>query len=329
MSVSNHATVLVSDRNLIVPTVQVALQLAEAGRNLTDVIIVTGGLSSDEIETLRETLTPQRVTLLDSSEEISSLLKEFDFGDNHYTPTSLARLLLDDILPAQYEHILYIDGDTYVTGDLTKLFRLRVPSGQIGAALDSLFLHIGGTSEFSSKLREYRRKFGAEEPENYFNAGILAAERATWKSFGPQALEFYRKNYEDCIYHDQSGLNVVCKNAVHWISPENNFSTDFRLMGFQLYVKPRIFHFSGATKPWNSRINPWPLRIHSAYQALLSAHSGLSSFMTRPNPDQKRRLRNRLIAHIVNDAPGLTQPTRMMEKHAFFRRHLETHHFAA
>lgn len=303
------------------------MQLAHAGKDLTDVIIVTGGLSPDEIGTLRDTLVPHHVTMLDSSKEITALLQEFDFGDYHYTPTSLARLLLDDILPAQYEHILYIDGDTYVTGDLTDLFRLRVPSGRIGAALDSMFLHLEGDSEFARKLRAYRQKFGSAEPEQYFNAGILAAERASWKSFGPQAMDFYRTHYEDCIYHDQSGLNAVCANAVHWISPAYNFSTDFRLMGFQLYVKPQLYHFSGASKPWNSRLNPWPVGIYDAYQALLTSHRNLAPFMNNPKPDQKRRIRNRLISHILNDAPGLKKPARLLEKHAYFRQYLERHNF--
>ena len=329
MSVTNHATVLVSDRNLIVPTAQVALQLAHAGRDLTDVLIVTGGLGAAEFEMLRDSLAPHGVTVLDSSREITALLNEFDFGDNHYTPTSLARLLLDDILPSRYEHILYFDGDTYVAGDLGDLFRLRVPSGKIAAGLDSLFIHLEGSSQFAEKLRTYRRKHSTLGPDNYFNAGILAADRATWKTIGPKALEFYRDRYEDCIFHDQSALNVICENAVHWFSPSYNFSTDFRLMGFGLYVKPKVFHFSGASKPWNSRVNPWPIHIHGVYKTLLSAHQVLTPFVTTPDPEQNRKLRNRLIAHIIHDAPGLKKPARLLEKHAYFRDYLQKHQFAA
>ena len=328
MSVLNHATVLVSDRNLIVPTAQVALQLAQAGRNMTDVVVVTGGLSQGEFETLQALLAPHRVTVLNSSSEITSLLNEFDFGDNHYTPTSLGRLLLDQILPQQYEHILYFDGDTYVAGDLSTLFELRVPPGKIAAGLDSMFIHFDGTSEFANKLRLYRRKHSSLGPDSYFNAGILAAERATWKTIGNQALSFYRNNYEDCIFHDQSALNVICENAVQWLSPAYNFSTDFRLMRFDLHVRPKVMHFSGASKPWNFRLNPWPRHIHGDYKAFLAENSGLSAFAMRPDPLQMRMLRNRLLVHIVYDAPGLIKPARILVKHAYFRNLMKTRSFA-
>jgi lipopolysaccharide biosynthesis glycosyltransferase len=325
---SNHATVLVSDRNLIVPTAQVAAQLSRAGRDLTNVVIVTGGLAPTEFDALQEAMAAHQVSVLDSTKEITALLNEFDFGgDNHYTPTSLARLLLDDILPAQYEEILYIDGDTYVAGDLTDLFQLRVPAGKIAAGLDSLFLHIDGTSEFAGKLRNYRRKHSTLGPENYFNAGILAAQRATWKTVGPAALRFYRDHYEDCIFHDQSALNVICENAVHWISPAYNFATDFRLMGFQLHLKPKLFHFSGASKPWNSRFNPWPLHVPGDYKKFLATHPGLTPLVTRQDAEQAKKIRNRLIAHVIRDSPGLKNPARFLQKHAYFRNYMRSHQF--
>jgi len=327
--VSNHATVLVTDRNLIVPTVQAALQAAKAGQGLTDVILVTGGLDASEYEMLRSSLAGDGVTVLDSSNEIAFLLKEFDFGDNHYTPMSLGRLLLDDILPAQYEHILYLDGDTYLAGDITKLFRLRVPEGKIAASLDSLFLHLGGTSEFAVKLRDYRRKLGSVPADQYFNAGIFATTRSTWKTVGPAALSFYRDHYEDCIYHDQSAMNIICENAVEWISPEFNFLTDYRLMGFGLYVTPRILHFSGASKPWNSRFNPWPVTIYGEYKSLVARRPNLATFLKVQSPEAQRRFRNRLIAHILNDAPGLKKPTRLVEKHAYFKHYIANNSFAA
>ncbi len=328
VTLQTHATVLVSDRNLMVPTVQAALQAARAGRGLTDVIIVTGGMPAAELDTLRAAVASDPITVLDSSREIESLFAEFNFDDSlHYTPTSLARLLLDDILPPQYEHILYLDGDTYLAGDLTDLFALRVPEGQIGASLDSLFLHLGGSSAYAQKLRTYRTKLSSGPSDRYFNAGILAARRSSWKSFGPTALAFYRDHYQDCIYHDQSALNIVCENAVHWFSPKFNFLTDYRLMGFGTYVKPSLYHFSGASKPWNSRVNPWPLGIYDRYQTLLAERPGLAVFETPQSAEAKRKVRNRLIAHILNDAPGLKRPTRLVEKHAYFRDYLKTNRF--
>ena len=325
---SNHATVLVSDRNLIVPSVQAALQAAKAGQGLTNVILVTGGLDEAEFEMLRSSLAGDGVDVLDATDEITFLLKEFDFGNNHYTPMTLGRLLLHNILPPQYHHILYLDGDTYIAGDVKKLFRLRVPEGKIAASLDSLFLHLDGTSNFSHKLRGYRRKHSAGPAEQYFNGGVLAASRSTWQKIGPQALKFYRDYAEDCIFHDQSALNIICENAVEWLSPAYNFSTDYRLMGFGLYVHPRILHFSGASKPWNSRLNPWPVGIYGAYKALIVEHPSLAIFTKSLDIEVKRRFRNRLMAHILNDAPGLKSPVRFLEKHSYFKHYVANTSFA-
>jgi lipopolysaccharide biosynthesis glycosyltransferase len=292
------------------------------------VILVTGGLDAPEFEMLRSSLADDGVDVLDSSNEIAFLLKEFDFGDNHVTPMTLGRLLLHDILPPQYQHILYLDGDTYVAGDVKELFRLRVPEGRIAASLDSLFLNLDGTSEFAHKLRDYRTKHSSGPAERYFNGGVLAASRATWRKIGPQALTFYRDYSEDCIYHDQSALNIICENAVEWLSPAYNFLTDYQLMGFGLYVHPRLLHFSGASKPWNSWINPWPLGIYGEYKWLIAQHPSLAIFSKSLGIDEKRRFRNRLISHILNDAPGLKRPAHILKKHAYFKHYLANTSFA-
>lgn len=327
MRISDHATVLISDRNMIVPTTQAALQLAEAGRNLTDVIMITGGLEPGEILDLREFLDAHNVKLLDSAHEITSLLSEFHFDDTHVTATSLGRLLMADLLPAQYQHILYIDGDTFVVGDLTDLFRLRVPSGRIAASLESLFVHWDSTSEFAEKLRTYRQKHSILGPRDYFNAGILAADRSTWRSIGPEALSFYKRHHEDCIYHDQSALNVVCENRVHWISPEFNFLSDFRMMGFEAHIRPKLYHFSGAAKPWNSRFTPWPVGTYGRYEALANANPVLAPFVRTPDKEHLRKIRNRLVAHAVTEAPGIVHPRQFIKKHSFFKNYLRDRQF--
>ncbi|MCJ2012609.1 glycosyltransferase family 8 protein [Methylobacterium sp. J-076] len=323
----DHATVFISDRYFIVPTIHAAIQYAQAGKGLTDVVVVAGGLSSSEFDAIGLFLQPHGIALIDSSKEFARLFGSVSSGDNHFTAATLGRLLLAEILPSRYAHILYVDGDTYLCGDITDLFRLRVPSGKVAAALDGLFINLKGHTDYARKLRAYQSGLDAVVPERYFNAGVMAAERATWGRVGHEAFAFYRAHPERCVFFDQSALNVVCQGAVQWISPAYNFSTDFRLMGFGLHVSPRILHFSGATKPWNTRWHPWPRHLTDAYRAFVASAPALPPLMPINSPGQDRKIRNRLIHHMLFDAPGIVAPSHVIENHRFFRTYVQAHRF--
>lgn len=199
----------------------------------------------------------------------------------------MARLELPKYLPSVYQDILYMDGDTQIVGDIGALLELTVPKGQVAAAPDSLWLGYATKARYP---KDYLPGLGHVRESSYFNSGILALSRETMDSVFPEALEFFLKNSEKCLYHDQSALNAVMADRIVQLSPRYNFITDYIYLGVLNDADPAIIHFTGRPKPWINAGWPWFNRFIKQYSALVDEFPELRPFAKVVAPEYSSRI---------------------------------------
>jgi lipopolysaccharide biosynthesis glycosyltransferase len=251
-----------SDRNFLLPTLIAAWNLLkqDAVKLIADVAVVTVGMTTHEVSYLRKLVSQFEIEILNlGDKDLDS--QEWTFNKTHVPTSTLARLYTPSLIPSHYTNIVYLDGDIQIVGDLFPLISYDVPSGKLLAAPDRFLL--GGTSVGwqSSVWRDdcsYIRSLGIENPDDYFNAGVIAARSETWKDVCDSALEFFKAHSELCRYHDQSALNAVCKGKTLRLSLAYNFSSSLEAINGEDYITPRLLHFTGANKPWfKDGKSPW------------------------------------------------------------------------
>ncbi|MBY0407303.1 MAG: hypothetical protein K2Q01_06385, partial [Rickettsiales bacterium] len=204
------------------------------------------------------------------------------FHANHVPVVSLARLVLNETIPAQYENVIYLDGDLQIVGDVTPFLQYEVPEGKIAAGRGGLWMDDDVEEGRDSWNRDYLNGIGGVSPQQYFNAGVLAFRRSTWNEIAPKALAFFFEHSQLCLRHDQSALNAVCKGRVVELAPKYNFHSEYANLYAQCSYKPCIIHFTGANKPWRYSGLPWGTQFMQSYRDTLDAHPVLKPYLARP-----------------------------------------------
>lgn len=290
-----RATILVTDHGFLVPSLVVARQLheSEAGR-LTDLLIFLIDVAPDLTSRLQAAFGDWI-----NFRPVASADLNIDPGlsarfSNHVPVASLMRLAIADRIPAEYEHILYLDGDMQLLGDISPLLRVEVPEGRLAACIDNFILHEDLDGQQPRWLQRYLGGLQLKAARQYFNAGLLTCRLSSWQQIAPQALEFFRRHPELCKHHDQSALNAVC--AGNWLplSPAYNFQSLFLRFLRTGPVRPKLVHFSGGPKPWQSADCLWSPGFVQPYSQLKAEQpflSGLMPIQPQRGPSLKR-LRN-------------------------------------
>jgi len=281
----NRLIVFTTDRDFVVPTMSAALQIAEQSRitTIADIIVYLIDIPTDEAKDLQRSFG-DRFMFEQISAERFVPPEGIVFNKTHVPMATLARLTLSDLLPEQYEHIIYLDGDIYIQGDIYPLIAHDVEEDKVLAACDGVWLFKKQLGRRWSDAREYLDGLGIAEPEDYFNAGVLAFRRSSWKNISHKAMRYYIEKSANCRFHDQSALNAVCVGQREILSPVYNFTSHYAGLGAADEYDARIIHFTGGLKPWFYDGPPWNGRFASAYRTVLERHPVLQQF----NPAQRK-----------------------------------------
>jgi lipopolysaccharide biosynthesis glycosyltransferase len=153
------------------------------------------------------------------------------------------RLLLPELLGADYRRILYLDVDVYPESDkVFALFDLDM-RGHAVAAVRGL-LHAAGTQEARTVLRKGGNK--------YLNAGVLLIDnaRSAETEMTSRALDTARTRPVPLGAHDQSILNYLLDGDWLELSPSFNMIVPVWKSSVRRAFEPVIVHFAGSGKPW-------------------------------------------------------------------------------
>lgn len=267
----------VSDRGYVAQALIAASQLAAQPDvvAIADIIIYLIDIPSDEQAAIQNALGSAHFNfmfldshgfLTDSADRLPEI---------HCPRSTLGRLVVDAEIPAQYDTVIYMDGDIQVVGPVAGLIARECEDGMVYAGIDRL--DNGGRY---ANPPAYLQGIGVDHVSRYFNAGIMMANRATWRRVTAQALRFLAENPERCKHLDQSALNAVVGPHRRILSPEYNYTTWFRHADRHRRIDARIIHFTGPLKPWNTTKGPWAAKCRQVYVDFLAQYPYFERYMT-------------------------------------------------
>lgn len=254
------AVAFISDDGYVMPTCVAIQSLVESKRadTIYDIHIVCASLSEESQQIFRrfESETVHIHIILQSAERFSQL---HVFREDSFcvaTPAALLKCVLPELL-ADYDKVLYMDGDLLVREDLTALFQTELGNAYLGAVTDS------GTL--------YSRSKYIRQVQHYFNSGVMLLNLAQMRKDNlPEKLIRTKAEMQDSTLMDQNVLNIVCdgrtvslpvrynflpinllRAAEHWTLERLNalYGTDYPREA-SLFADAAIIHFSSKDKPW-------------------------------------------------------------------------------
>lgn len=158
---------------------------------------------------------------------------------DYYSVATYYRLFIADMFP-QYDKVMYIDSDTVIPGDISKMYLTDIGNNLVGAIPESVML--------LAPFGEYSEKVVGVPHDKYFNAGILLMNLEEFRASHIESrfvALLSRKKFP--VAQDQDYLNVLCQNRIYYFGHEWNLAPVEGLTD----KEPCIVHYKMASRPWN------------------------------------------------------------------------------
>jgi lipopolysaccharide biosynthesis glycosyltransferase len=245
------ATCFTPDRAFFAPAVRAIASLIEAEPNAKREIFLL--CEPDDVAPGFDRLPAplrERINLMTLD------FKRFDAklaGKGRFSRAVFRRLFLDDILPAHFERIVTVDSDMLIVRDgLKRLETLDLGNKPLAAAYDMIFLMDFKDDALSRRFQRSRRALGLTLDTPYFNAGLMAIDRAAWRAekLTERVVKALRDEPKRYPFMEQDALNATLKGNFAALSPRFNFMGDFFLLDLERWLEPMVLHFVNAPKPW-------------------------------------------------------------------------------
>lgn len=267
---NTQCVVYVSDVEYSFPTFLSAIQARKFASSKTDVCVLMSE-KIDNFEDLKALLQQKGVLLIDATDALKECLGHLsgDHFQGRISVSTMAKLVLGEVLPEHYSQIIYFDGDTQIVSSLYALESAYVPPRRFFAARDYMSINKllqGGTDS------------------HYFNAGVLKFHREGW--IGQEALALFATNPDACEgKHDQGALNYVCGQSLTLISNRWNFPKQFlHLVDMSSLA---LVHYMAHPKPWHGTFFPWSDKESRVYVELRKSHPLFASLYRGISLDRK------------------------------------------
>jgi lipopolysaccharide biosynthesis glycosyltransferase len=293
-----HGVFFVTDLGFALPTIAAALEMRKKivpGR--ADIRIVTTDIPAPTVQRLHDFLEPHDIHTDVLDREYYSTFDHRLFNKTHVPISAIGRFFMMDVVPDIYDRILYLDGDTWPSGDPLQLLDAELPDGCFGAAEDRSYFRRHELGPVGQKIRTYFANLGIDGNDGYFNSGVLLADVRTWRSLCAEAFEFFLKNTARCTYHDESALNAVAKTRRVRLAPQWNFANAYLEWQLKHAVPPQIIHFAGGEKPWQIPFHPY----HDMYAAAFAPLARLGLTFEQRSAENLQALAQRARLRKIRD----------------------------
>lgn len=258
----------VTDRSFLKPTLLSVWSLLQHLQESAELHIWGDGLEPEDWADVKA-VAAERAGLTLFCKDIGSGYLEGAHGPTDYiSAATMGRLFIPRLIDG---YVLYIDGDTLVTGDVGPLFRVDLDGAYAGVVRDYHITHWLSepekmTADRAARLAEIQRFMDPARAQDYFNAGILLLNCDRLRAH-PDLMA----RMEDmavasaCTHGDQDHLNALFGTNVVQLDPAWNASWGrirrqrgvLARLGLNIegYVpgSPVILHYHGPKKPWRDR----------------------------------------------------------------------------
>lgn len=176
------------------------------------------------------------VNVIDKINEVKNNLQLRDY----YTGATYYRIFIADLFP-QYDKAIYLDSDTVVLQDISKLYKYNLKNNFVGAITDKV---VSSNDIFI----DYCEQALGINASNYFNAGILLMNLKKFRE--DNFYDLFKSlllTYKFKVAQDQDYLNVICKDQVKYIPYKWNTMP----IGGKSKKLPCLIHYNLTLKPWH------------------------------------------------------------------------------
>lgn len=177
-------------------------------------------------------------------------------GKGRFSRAVFRRLFLAEALPAHVERIVSVDSDMLIVRPgLARLADFDFAGAPLAAAFDMIFLmdFKGEDDPLVQQFRRSREALGLALDTPYFNAGLMAIDRAAWRRerLTERVTTALAEEPQRYPFMEQDALNATLRGGFAPLSPRYNFMGDFFLLDLERRIDPIVLHFVNAPKPWH------------------------------------------------------------------------------
>ncbi|MDR2901955.1 MAG: glycosyltransferase family 8 protein [Lactobacillales bacterium] len=230
-----------------------------------DIIILENGLSDICKEKLLKTIE-KRPNMSLRFYYVGNLVasKKFLIGGGHFTVAAFYRLFVRQIFKS-YSKVLYLDIDTIVLDDLSKLYEENI-EGYVAGAIKDYGVYAKLKSNKYEKIDYFTSRLGLKDIFNtYFQSAVMLFNiKMISNELTDNMLKAAQK--EKYIYVDQDILNIFLQGKIKFLNSKWNVNTNegtkkglMPLLPNGYYEKwladranPSLIHYSSFLKPWKA-----------------------------------------------------------------------------
>lgn len=247
-----------------------AISLLENNRaNKICIVILDNGISDNNLKDIIKSITDRngsykRIELRNIERLIGFKPPMFNNSFGLYCRIFLPRLLQD-------EHVIYLDSDMIVTGDILELWDTNLEGYYAAGVLDTL-------------SNEHKVAIGLNKEDIYINSGMLVMNLEAWRKddVDKKIIDYIREHQDGISLPDQDAINVACKGKIKVVDAKYNVMSPAYLMPYdnivgyfnvgKYYTKdeikeakksPVIIHFTGYPD-----VRPWEKECHHPRRAV-------------------------------------------------------------
>ena len=191
--------------------------------------ILNVGLSLDNIEKLSNVAKKySRQIVFVDFKDIKNRLGTTNVAVGSFTIEMFTRLFLAEALPEIEDRAMWIDGDTAVLGNIHDMYYCDMGNNAIAAVVDQPSFGL----DFSRNDAEL-----GDVP--YVASGMFVANLKVWREekLSAQFVEYFKKRNGNLIFPDQSIINHVLLDKIHFLDIRYHIITPAFFMTYKTMVK--------------------------------------------------------------------------------------------
>ena len=193
-------------------------------------------LKSLETDDVKIILTQMNQNLSMITDKLGNRLREYTF-----TLTIFFRIFIPCMF-LKYDRCIYIDADTVISGDISKLYNENIGENYLGCIIDKSTID-------NEVLATYFEEVVGIPRDKYINSGVLLmnAKKLREKKIDEKFLRLYTKYGFDVIAPDQDYINAMCYGNIKYLSDIYDAMPNTNNKEVE---NPVIIHYNLFLKPW-------------------------------------------------------------------------------
>ncbi len=176
-------------------------------------------------------------------EYLENVTKELPIR-HYYSKTTYYRFFISEMFP-EYDKAIYIDSDTIVLGDISRLYETEIGDSYLGACHEQAMVQVDVYGTYCEEVVGVSRN-------NFFNAGLMLINCSQFRD--KQVLKkfiYHLGEYNFIVTQDEDYLNLICKDHVYWLDQKWNTELTDGLEYDYDYRSAYMLHYIMVNKPWH------------------------------------------------------------------------------